>query len=235
MDGKDKTSVVPENEDKTQDWDKTRQQADIERANAEKARAEVARTKSELEEARQQLAEQKQQLEALNAKESATKSVDELIPDLNDDDITFESLAASLRSSKQLIKSQAEQIAELKNTASRYQQSKAQEEAKKSAEALLNKVCSEFDEEFGAGLRNDAIRLMEQKTKENGPVYGAEAVLRLRSCYREVAKTKKKDTPKPNSQIKTDTGGGGGRPSIGEAKIKKGSLKDVSAQLRKQS
>lgn len=225
---------------KTADFDKERQRVDQERANVERLKAERATLRDELSLARKEQAAQAAKIAELTSTIEAKKSVVEAFPDIDPEEATVDDVAKALQATKKIIADQAYQLAELRSkTESQTQRQVAEEQRRKQQEAddaLLADVCSELEEEFGAGLRNEAIKLMEAENAEKGlPANAAKAVLRLRKCFRKASehaesksKSRSKETPAP-----VDSGGGGYRPSFGVPEIKEGSLDEVSLQYRK--
>lgn len=219
-------------------WDKERQRADQAEANFHKAKAEKDQIGSQLTQLQQTISQQQQQIAELSAQNTATKSIADSMPDIDIENATIEDVAKVVSASKKIIAEQAKQLANLNTKASRFEQESVRErtdrEAAERRNQVLNEVCSELEEEFGAGLRNDAIKLMEKMNEEQGlPTSSAKATLRLRQCFKKVKEgneDKKSDKGKP---VITDTGGGGSRPTLGNPNIKKGSLEDVSAQYSK--
>lgn len=231
--------AIKEAEKADGEFDKERQRADQAEANFRKARVEKQQVSAQMTQLQQQFEQQQRQLAELNAQSEASKSIAESLPDINIEDATIEDVAKVVAASKKIIAEQAKELASLKTKASQYEQESARErqdrEARERRNQVLNDVCTELEEEFGSGLRNDAIKLMEQMNEEHGfPENPAKAVLRLRKCFKTV-KDNKKVGNKTNTDkhLVTDTGGGGERPAFGKPEIKKGSLEEVSAQYSK--
>jgi len=241
MDEKElREKAIKEAEKADGEFDKERQRADQAEANFRKVQVEKQQVLAQMTQLQQQFEQQQKQLAELNAQSEASKSIADSLPDINIEDATIEDVAKVVTVSKKIIAEQAKELASLKTKASQYEQESAKERAEREARErrnqVLNDVCTELEEEFGSGLRNDAIKLMEQMNEEHGlPENPAKAVLRLRKCFKTVKenkKTNKTDTDKP---LVTDTGGGGERPAFGNPEVKKGSLEEVSAQYGKLS
>jgi hypothetical protein len=220
------------------EFDKDRQRADQAEANFRKAQAEKEHATTQLSQLQQQMDAQQKQLAELKAQGEASKSIADNLPTLTED-ATIEDIARVVTASHKIIADQAKELAALKTKASRYEEETGKErqerEARERRNKVLEEVCTELEEEFGAGIRNDALKLMEKVNEEQGlPVNPAKAVLRLRQCYKKVSEDKTTETKKATIKAPvTDTGGGGSRPSFGNTKIKKGSLSDVSTQYGK--
>jgi len=240
MDEKElREKAIQEAEKVDGEFDKERQRADQAEANFRKAQAEKQQMSTQMSQLQQQFEQQQRQLAELNAQSKASKSIAESLPDINIEDATIEDVAKVVAASKKIIADQAKELASLKTKANQYEQESAKERAEREARErrnqVLNDVCAELEEEFGSGLRNDAIKLMEQMNEEHGlPENPAKAVLRLRKCFKTVKdkKASNKET-NPNRHLITDTGGGGERPAFGNPEVKKGSLEEVSAQYGK--
>jgi hypothetical protein len=220
------------------EFDKDRQRADQAEANFRKAQAEKEHAMSQMSQLQQQMDAQQKQFAELKAQSDASKSVTDALPDLNEES-SIEDIAKVVSASKKIIAEQSRELASLRTKASQNEQEtvkeKQEREASERRNQVLNDVCADLEEEFGAGLRNEALKLMEKMNDEVGlPTNPAKAVLRLRTCFKKVKESKKTDEKKTPAKVPvTDTGGGGSRPSFGNPKIKKGSLSDVSAQYGK--
>jgi hypothetical protein len=216
-------------------WDKERQRADQETANARKAREEATLLRNQIAQQQAESAAMRKQFEELSATVNAGRSVVDALPDLDVENASTADLAAAIKKAGTLITEQAKELARLQTKAKQYEEESAADKAarvaREQADQTLNEVCEELDAEFGAGYRNEAIKLMQTKNAEQGrPESPAKAVLRLRSCYREIKESKAKEN-KAKNPPHTDTGGGGSRPSFGGKQIKKGSLDEVAAQV----
>ncbi len=234
MDEKElRDKAIKEAEKADGQFDKERQRADQAEANYRKTAAEKEQMTSQVSQLQQQLAEQQRQFAELNAQSQASKSIEIALPDINLEDATIEDVAKVVAASKKVIAEQAKQLAALNAKASRFEQRTAEEEAKLQRNKVLNDVCEDLEGEFGAGLRNDAIKLMEKMNAEQGlPANPAKAVLRLRQCFK-LAKEDKASGKDKDKPLITDTGGGGDRPGFKKPQIQKGSLEEVSAQYAK--
>lgn len=204
-----------------------------ERANAERARAEAQAARQGAENLKGRMAALEQQIAAVKGKEDAAKSVD--LPDIPDEEASIESLASYARRAKKILADQAAELAELRQTVTKTRQDRDQEEAAKKqaryADQVLEEVCTAFDEEYGAEHRNAALkRMSEINAKEGMPQTPHKAMLRLRSCYAEVAKSAK-ETKSDKPRTPSDPGRGGTRPSFKDPEIKRGSLDEVAAQF----
>lgn len=223
-----------ENEEQAKkDFDKERQAVDQERANAARARAEAQAARQEAEALKQRMAALEQQIAEAKGKEDAAKSVD--LPDIPTEEASIEALAEYARRAKKILADQAIELAVLKGTVTKSQKDKEQEtEAQRQAryaDQVLEEVCSNFDAEYGAEHRNEALKLMTAMNKEQGPpATPHKAMLRLKDCYRQAVKDSEKSKP---PRIPSDSGRGGSRPSFKPASIKPGSLDEVAAQFAK--
>ena len=228
--------AIQEAEKAASEFDKDRQRADQAEANLRKAQAERDKLNSHLDEMQDRMKQQAEQMSQLTSQKQASDNISEMIPDIDVDEASLEDIAKVINSTRSIITTQAKELAELKSKASRYEQETAQQKAQRlEAERnnkILNETCNDLEEEFGAGLRNEAIKLMEQQVAENGrPANQAKAVLMLRKCFKQVSR--QKTSPDTSRPPVTDTGGGGGRPSLEQPKIKKGSLEEVVEQYKK--
>jgi len=232
--------TIKEVEKKDQEFDKERQRADQAEANFKKAQAEAKQKAEQLAQLQAKIEQQQQQLAELQAKNNATQEIDQLIPEINPDEASFEDLTRAVLAAKKVISEQAKKLASLETVASQYQQETAKERQEREAQArrnaILEEVCNDLEREFGAGLRNDAIKLMEQINAKKGiPSNPAKAVLRLRDCFKRAKAARDRSPQDMHAHVATDVGGGGGRPSLGGAKIQKGSLDEVYQQYARAS
>lgn len=217
------------------DFDKERQRADQEASNAARARETASTLSSENATLKGDMAAMQTRLNQIDSDSAAAKAIDSVLSDIDPNDASAEDLASVAVETKKVITTLAQDVATLKSSTAK---SDAEREREKQAEeseardnAVLNDVCNDFETEFGAGLRNKAIALMEKTNKEKGlAVNPAKALLRLRDCFKQVSEVKDDDTGDPHF---TDTGGGGGRPFVTSPEIKEGSLDDVAAQYKK--
>jgi hypothetical protein len=218
------------------DFDKERQAADQERANAVRARADAQAARQEAEQLKQRTQTLEAEIAAAKGIANAEKNVE--LPDIQTEEASVETLAEYSRKAKKIIAEQARKLAELDQKVSKSEKDRATEtEAQRNsryADQVLEEVCTEFDNEFGPNLRNDALKRMTEMNKAEGlPQTPHKALLRLRTCYREAAK-EAKDSIKSESKsprIPSDSGRGGHRPSYAPAKIKPGSLDEVAEQM----
>lgn len=216
-------------------FDKEKQKLEIAEANFRRAKAEKEQMSTQMQQMQQQFEQQQKQIAELSAQRSADSSIADQLPDINVEDASIEDVAKVMAASKKIIAEQARKLASLETKASNYEQESAKEKAERQdrerKNQILNEVCSDLEEEFGSGLRNDAIKLFEKITEEQGaPENPAKAVLRLRKCFKQVKDTKATKGSRP---LITDTGEGGNRPTFSNPKIKKGSLDDVADQYAK--
>jgi uncharacterized protein (DUF3084 family) len=238
MDEKEiREKAIQEAEKADGQWDKERQRADQAEANFRKAQAEKDKLNAQMEQMQQQYQQQRNQLAELNAQSQATKSITDSLPDIDPENADIEDIAKAVSASRRIIAEQAKEVAALKAKASQYEQEttreRQQREERERRNQTLNEICTDLEEEFGSGLRNDAIKLMEKMNEEQGlPSNSAKAVLRLRNCFKKAKEDKGKNTDTAKV-LMTDTGGGGGRPVFGNPNIKKGSLDDVAGQYSK--
>ena len=213
-------------------FDKERQRADQAEANLRKIKAEKEAANANLAQMQSRISEQQAKIDELSAKSSASKTIADKMPTVSVDDASAEEIAKAVNAAKEIIAEQAQELAALKAKTTNYEKTTYEREMAKQTQernnSVLNKVCEELEREFGTGLRNDAIALMEQKNSEQGdPDSAALAVLRLRDCFKAVKKSKTSDNKPPIS----DTGSS--RVSLSGVKLKKGSLAEVSAQMKK--
>jgi colicin import membrane protein len=226
---------MAENEEQAKkDFDKERQAADQERANAARARADAQSARQEAEQSRQRMTQLEADLQAIKGQKDAMNSVD--LPEIPTEEASVEALAQYSQKAKKIIAEQARKLAELDQKVSKSEKDKAAEtESKRAssyADQVLEEVCTEFDDEFGPNLRNDALKRMTEINKTEGlPQTPHKAMLRLRSCYRDAAKEAKAESKSP--RIPSDPGRGGSRPSYKPAAIKPGSLDEVAQQFAK--
>ena len=224
-----------ENEEQAKkDFDKERQAADQERANAARARADAQSARQEADSMRQRMTALEAEIQAAKGQKDAMNSVD--LPEIPTEEASVEALAQYSQKAKKIIAEQARKLAELDQKVSKSEKDKAAEtEAQRSsryADQVLEEVCTEFDDEFGPNLRNDALKRMTEINKTEGlPQTPHKAMLRLRTCYREAAKEAKTEPKSPRTP--SDSGRGGSRPSFKPASIKPGSLDEVAQQFAK--
>jgi len=211
----------------TGDWDKERQRADQEAANVRKLIAERNQLNMQLATLQSQMAAQQAEIQKL----SSTKQVFEEIPEVDASEADSETLAKAINAAKKIISVQAEKLAQLENKAQQYEQLESSRSVQQERQAILEKVCSKLEAEFGAGLRNEALALMQKINQEEGaPENSAEATLRLRDCFKKVKESRDAEKRKVDkSHVPPD---GGGKSSFSSLKFKKGSLKEVLAQAR---
>jgi len=226
--------MKPEDDNKDQDqgFDKERQRADQAEANARKAREELNARNQELDKLRTEQEELRSQLGELTTKKDAATGIASLIPDVSPDDANAEDLANANTALKKVLTDIAQEVASLKSKTEKSE--KQQTEAARRAEIekrqneTLNRVCTEFESEYGKGTRNAALKLMSDMNEQQGePDSPADAFLRLRSCFKTVSEKKASGH---DLDADTDLGGGGGRPLISPKTVKPGSLDDVASQ-----
>jgi hypothetical protein len=217
------------------DFDKERQAADQERANAARARADAQAARQEADSLKARMAAMEADIAAAKGQKNAMDSVD--LPEIPTEEASVEALAAYSQKAKKIIADQARKLAELDQKVTKSEKdTAAATEAQKNAryaDQVLEEVCTEFDNEFGPNLRNDALKRMTDLNKTEGlPQTPHKAMLRLRTCYREAAKeASKPDSKSPRTP--SDPGRGGSRPSYKPASIKPGSLDEVAQQFAK--
>lgn len=227
---------IEQNEAKAkQDFDKARQAADQEKANAVRARADAQSARQEADQLKQQMAELKAEIATARGKADAEKSVD--LPDILTEEASVETLATYSQKAKKIIAEQARKLAELDQKVSKSERDRASEtesqRQSRYADQVLEEVCTDFDNEFGPNLRNDALKRMAEMNKTEGlPPTPHKAMLRLRTCYREAAKEAEKAESK-SPRVPSDSGRGGSKPSFKPVSIKPGSLDEVAAQFEK--
>ena len=218
------------------DFDKEKQRADQAEANFRKEREQREAMQANLE---AQVAESnrlKQQLEELSAQVNAKKSVENELPEIDVENASVEELAHALARTRKLIVDQTKKIATLETVASAVKKnSEATEAQQREAgrkQKILNELCDDLEAEYGKGLRNEAIELMQKKNDELGlPTSPAMAARRLEKCFKEIADSKKGKKKNDTRDPLVDPGHGGGRPRYGTMKLKKGSLDDVADQI----
>jgi len=222
-----KQEAVETTEKKSTNWDKDRQRADQEAANVRKLLAEREQLRSQLTTLQSQLAEQQAAIQKL----STTKQVFEEIPEVDANEADPEVIAKAINTAKKLFAAQGAKIAEFENKVKYYEQIEMNRVAQAERQAILERVCSKLEAEFGAGLRNEALELMNKINQEEGaPENSAEATLRLRDCFKKIKEKRDAENRKAKqSLIPPD---GGGKSSFTSLKFKKGSLKEILAQAR---
>jgi len=229
----DKTTKA--DEQKTVEFDKERQRADQAQANLEKSQAERDALRIDLAKATAEREAQKAKLAELTAVTNAARNAEAALPEINPESATVDDMAAALNATRRLIAEQSKQLAELK-VANETQAERVNREARERDQAtaddqIFNEVCLDLEDEFGAGLRNQAIELMKKENATKGaPANPAKAVLRLRSCFKQAKLDSEK--PKTKDTVRIDGGGGGKGPSFGSPEIKEGSLDEVAKQYK---
>jgi len=218
-----------------EEFDKNRQRIDQAEANARRLKVEKDQLASDLEVQRAASAKLKAQIDELLVVNKSANDVNDELPDL-DDDPELDDVAMAMRKTKAMLAKQAKELARLTAlTANRENETareKAARERKEENDRILNEVCEDLEEEFGSGLRNTAIELMEKMNADKGaPTSAASATLRLRKCFKLASeKPFTDDTDDRDDREFGDKGGGGGRPRFGPKKLKSGSLDEVAAQ-----
>jgi len=216
---------------KQEEFDKTRQRADQEAANAQKARQQA-------EQATQQLAEIQAKSEAMQ------KELDELRSkaggqgiDLNEEDFddvaevklvkAIKVLEAKLEATN---KAKDDRFAKLEKIKDDLLAERKAEQEKRSRDAVYEQLLSDLDSEYGSQFRNIAVKQFDKLVAEgkagNNP---AQCTRTLEKCYKEAKKAADKEG---TQTLSLDPGAGGGSPKLGRAKLKPGSLAEVSAQLQ---
>jgi len=221
------------------EFDKDRQRADQAEANFKKAKADRDRLNSELESQRQKAQELEAQIKELQAGKAAEKDVIDQIPEIDPENASVEDYGKAMKQMRTVIATLTKKLAqvETKGDQSEATRKKEREAAAEQEQRnkTFNKVCERLEKKHQAsGLRNRAVELMEQRVaKEGDPENQAEATLMLDECFAEAKAETKKSKDRKTTPV-TDTGGGG-RVSLGNVQIKKGSLDDVVSQFEKAS
>ncbi|HIJ71150.1 MAG TPA: hypothetical protein HPP87_07280 [Planctomycetes bacterium] len=223
-------------ETKPDDWDKERQKEDFDRANSRyrRAEAELATMTEANERANVKLAELEEQVKALTDKKTDEQHrLDEMDPEFVD-----EKVANNIKRLEQRIRDKENQLAEIGDKISRYEQQQAEAEAKRKSEEAREEVLSTVEysfEEHGisgaAKYRSEAIKLADELVDSGEvkrPTSLTAAVKLMTRCYIQVKNKKEKKT----KTVPVDTGKGGAvQAGAKKTGIKKGSLDDVAAQM----
>jgi hypothetical protein len=240
-------SALSDAEKTEQEFDRNRQKADQELANKVKEHptykrvaAEKVQLSATLDDMRAKQEQLRQEIQQLKASKDAEKEASDNLPDIDLANATVEDYGKAIQKMATVIKGLNKELAVVKtkthqSEAERQQEKQAAKE-QKDRDDTLSTVCTILEKKHGAGLRNRAIQLMDERIKsEGGPATTPEATLMLEECF-ESAKTERKESEKKDGSRKktlvTDTGGGG-RSRFGTVQIKTGSLDDVAAQFSK--
>lgn len=234
-------TAITDAEKAEKEFDKDRQRADQAEANFRKAKAEKERLDTELESQRQKAAELQAQIDELKAGKNAEKDVVDQIPDIDPEKATVEDYGKAMKQMRTVIAGLTKKLAQVETkgqqSESERQREKLAAREKADRDKTFEDLCRELDEEFGPGLRNDAIKKMEERVAAEGePSNAVKATLIFRKCYAAAKAEAEQGKAKDKSKriIPTDTGGGG-RTRFGSVQIKKGSLDDVVAQFERAS
>ena len=218
---------------KQEDFDKARQRADQEAANAQKARQQAAQ-------ASQQLAEMQTKGEAMQAEIDAlkAKAVDQGI-DLKEEDFedSDKTLVKAIKALEVKFEASKSEIADLKKTKNDLLAERQAEQTKRQRNKVYDDLLSDLDTEYGQQFRNAAVKQFDKIVAEGKvPNNAAMSTRALEKCYKDAKKAAEKDLKEnPQRGLSLDPGAGGGSPNLNRAKLKPGSLADVSAQLRSAS
>ena len=213
-------------------FNKERQRADQAEANVRKLLNERNQLTSQFTTLQSQIQQQQQELQKL----SSTKQVLDEIPEIDAETASVEDLVKVAAAMKKTITAQAKKLASLEGKARQFENLETNRAAQSERNGILEEVCAELETEFGAGLRNDALKIMAQINEEQGPpANSAKATLCLRTCFKQAKEARieaeNKTTEKKKSNI--PPGEGGGHSSFKSQKFTKGSLKEVYAQAKK--
>lgn len=213
-----------------ENFDKERQRADQAEANVRKLAQDKVQLTGQLATLQSTVQQQQNQLAELSSKKQTFDS----IPEINIESASLEDVVKAVSAAKQIIATQAQEITKLSKKAEAYERNEIGKTETEQRNKILDEVCGELEQEFGAGLRNEAIKFMQQMNEEQGPPENsAKATLRLRNCFKKAKDARDADKKKPaDKKTNVPPGEGGGRSSFGSSKFKKGSLKEVLAQAR---
>jgi hypothetical protein len=224
---------------KKAEFDKERQKVDQAESVARKAKADLAATQTSLDAERQNAAELKQRLADAEAKASAAGIAK--VPDLKESD--FEGSDVEIVKTVNALKEQVAQkdkdIAALNKIADDFREDARKEQARRNSDAAFEELLSDLDTEYGADVRNDALERWEALREEGKIPKGkpAMATRLMTKCYREAkvaAEKAKKEKDEADTNVRLDSGSGGGQPgNLSGAKLKPGqSLDEAVKQLK---
>lgn len=234
----EKAAKTPEEQKAIDDARKSEQQLEQEKANAERAREVARQAQTDLAAANSETEKLKEQLAAAEAK--ATEAG---IADVELDEKEYEgtdlAIVRAIKAVNQKIAAKDTEIKSLQKKATGYETQAAKDEATAAQNSAYEELLTDLDTEYGADIRNDALKLWQEKVKDGKVPKGkpAQATRIMERCYKEAKTAKEKaSTKKDKSGLPLDKGSGGGEtPNLSGVEIKEGSLDEVDAQVAKTS
>jgi len=226
--------VIKEAERKKQeDFDKARQRADQEAANAAKARQQAAQASQQLVEMQAKSDAMQKELDDLKAK-AGDQGIDLNEEDFEDSDKT---LVKAIKALESKLEAGNARFAKLEKVKDDLLAERQIEQANRQRNKVYDDLLTDLDSEYGPQHRNTAVKQFD-KLVADGKVQNnaAMSTRALEKCYKDARKAAEKDLKdNPQRGLSLDPGVGGGSPNLNKAKLKPGSLADVSAQLRNAS
>jgi len=219
---------------KQEDFDKARQRADQEAANAAKARQQAAEASQQLVAEQAKSNAMQTELDALKAK-AEDQGIDLNEEDFQDSDKTLVKAINALEAKFEASKGE---IADLKKAKNDLLAERQANEAARQRNKVYDDLLTDLDSEYGPQFRNVAVKQFDKIVAEGKVQNNAAMSTRaLEKCYKDAKKAAEKDLKEnPQRGLSLDPGAGGGSPNLNNrAKLKPGSLADVSAQLRNAS
>jgi len=218
---------------KQEDFDKARQRADQEAANAQKARQQAAQASQQLAEMQTKSEAMQAELDALKAK-AQDQGIDLKEEDFQDSDVKLVKAIKVLEAKFEASKSEITNLKKAKNDLLAERQA---EQVKRQRNKVYDDLLSDLDDEYGPQCRNAAVKQFDKLVDEGKASNAVQSTRLLEKCYKDAKKAAEKDLKdNPQRGLSLDPGAGGGSPNLNNrAKLKPGSLADVSEQLRNAS
>jgi hypothetical protein len=254
---KDQNAAKDDTIDKDKEWDRHRQELDIERANARKAREELSAVSELYDSASDRVNNLESQLEQLKTSNDQERArlkteqqneqdkLDEMDPEIVDEKVirNIKAIEKRLLSQSQEFAKREEtlmgQIKDLSQKTSRYEQEKAEakqrSEHEKAVESVLNEVEDSLKDLHGVGTpgqyRTEAMKIADDlvdKGERKRPGNILEGIKLMRECYVKVISAHQK-----KKSVSVDGGKSGVTPGVKAGQRKTGSLDEVAADMLK--
>jgi len=220
--------------EETKKWDEHKQELDQAKSVANKARLEAQENAEALEEANARIAEMQKAVDA--NKEVVQDKKDQLAA--MDTDLVDKGVVSNITRLEDKIKKQEVQIKKASERSAKIEVKEQERQNALAVERMKQEILSDCDKEFGSKYRNDAYKLADSLVdsgEEKQPKTQFAGYKLMRKCYKQIkdeAEAKEKEkADKEKKSAPTDSGSGGF--SHTKTKRKSGSMKEVLADMKK--
>jgi len=234
--GSEKATKTADEQRAIDDARKNEQQVEQERANAERAREEARQAQTDLEASQTANTKLQEKLEAAEVAAAEAGITDvELKEDDYKDAPSDLAMVKAINTLKTKLEASNKRSAALEKKAKGYEQQAQNDQAKAARNAAYDEILTDLDDEYGADVRNEALKIWQEKVKAGEIPKGkpAQATRIMEKCYKQAKAAKDEATKKAKDKSPSlDTGSGGGSgPNLTKTEIKEGSLDDVAEQV----